>query len=410
MKIIAGNPYLKKKGNKIFIDQVPFEQIIERSEFPLMIFLENRVRDNIKTFNRVFNKTFKNFQGFYSFKANFLPEICEIVLSEGLGAELIGLLELNLAIKLGFPSDKIIIGGPYLSKTLIEESIKNTVKEIIVYNINDIEKIDKIALRYHKIQNICLRTNSQKYESKLGTELNDKNLKKLASLIKRCKNVKMNTILSHYTTQMNTFEQYKKNISALARNFKKLYNEEIYIKNINLGGGFPEASVMNEIQLEKIANHMKKTLEIYDIKYENIYFEPGRYFIGDSGLLVTFITKANENRWIFLNIGNNICPKFAKCSLRFYNASKITHPHKYKTSIAGIMPTDQDVLAKNYFFTENLDEGDIILIANVGAYTLTFSNRFPYRLPKIILIKNKEINKIFDSKTDYDFSIRSFKS
>jgi len=63
------------------------------------------------------------------------------------------------------------------------------------------------------------------------------------------------------------------------------------------------------------------------------------------------------------------------------------------------------VLAKDYFFTEIINEGDIVLISNVGAYTLTFSNRFPYSLPKIFLVKDNEMRQIFDQYTDKDFSI-----
>ncbi|MBA7659241.1 Diaminopimelate decarboxylase [subsurface metagenome] len=127
--------------------------------------------------------------------------------------------------------------------------------------------------------------------------------------------------------------------------------------------------------------------------------------IGDAGIFLAKIIKVSEDRWIFLDIGNHICPKFAKCSLRFYNASKINEPHKFKTSIAGIVPTDQDVLAKNYFFTKYLKENDIVMVTNVGAYTLTFSNRFPYTLPKIILVKNRTITEIFDPLRNYDFSL-----
>jgi len=111
-----------------------------------------------------------------------------------------------------------------------------------------------------------------------------------------------------------------------------------------------------------------------------------------------------------LNIGNNICPKFSRSSFRFYNASKIDHPHKYKTSIAGIIPTDQDVLAKNYFFNNDIEIGDKVLITNVGAYTLTFSNRFPYELPSILLVNGLKTSKIFDPKRDHDFSLKSFPS
>jgi len=135
MKKISGNPYLNKKEENVLIDSVLLNDILRNSTTPLMIFLENRVRDNINTFCRVFKSVFKNFQCFYSFKANFLPEICKIIQSEGVGAELIGLPELNLALKLHYPPNKIIVGGPYLPHDLIEKCIQENVKEIIVYNI-----------------------------------------------------------------------------------------------------------------------------------------------------------------------------------------------------------------------------------------------------------------------------------
>jgi len=405
MMELSGNPYLKKDNKKIMVDLVPLDDILKLSKTPIMIFLENKIRDNIISFKNTFRENFENFEGFYSFKANFLPEICNIIRSEGIGAEIIGLPELQLALKLGFPVDKILIGGPYLPDELIEESVKNKVKEIIVYNLNDLDKINSTANKRDRIQDICLRINSQKYESKLGISLDEKTLLQLNKKIKKLQNINIVSILSHYATQMNNMEQFVKNLNTLSAAFKKLTDCDINIKNINLGGGFPEATVMPEKQLRKIANGLKTAIENSKINYEKIYFEPGRYFVGDSGLFITEIITVVKDRWIFLNIGNHICPKFARCSLRFYNASHIDEAHKFKTSIAGIIPSDQDVLVKDYFFTEKLNEGDIVIATNVGAYTLTFSNRFPYSLPDIFLVKDRDIRQIFNSSQDHDFSL-----
>jgi diaminopimelate decarboxylase len=204
---------------------------------------------------------------------------------------------------------------------------------------------------------------------------------------------------------MNSVEQFKKNIKNIAENAKKLSKCGINVENINLGGGFPEATIMTQNQLKRNALVIKELLDEFDINYEHVYFEPGRYFVGDAGLFVSEVIKVFKNRWIFLNIGNHICPKFANCSLRFYNASNITEPHKYKTSFAGIVPTDQDVLAKDYFFTEKLKEGDKVLVTNVGAYTITFSNRFPYQLPNIFIVKGNNFKKIFDNSQSGDVSL-----
>ncbi len=405
MKNISGNPYLTSDSDGIFIDSVSFSEIVKQFKTPLLIFLENRIRENIKTFINVFSSEFENFQCFYSFKANFLSEICKIVLSEGVGAEIVGLPELKLALKLGFPSNKIIIGGPYLSKELIELSIKNHVKEIIIYDLNVLKKVNSIAKKFDIIQHISIRVNSQKYASKLGVKFDQQKLALFKNIIKDYQNVKITSILSHFSTQMNNIKQFRKNVKAIASNLKLLSDHGIDIKDINLGGGFPEANVMPQVQLKHIAKEIKCALKEFEVNYRNIYFEPGRYFIGDAGLFISKIVKVCEDRWVFINLGNHICPKFARCSLRFYNASQINEPHKYKTSIAGIIPTDQDVLAKDYFFTESLLKGDKVLVTNTGAYCLTFSNRFPYSLPKILLINDTTIKKIFNPEIDEDFSL-----
>ena len=405
LKKISGNPYLNKKEGSLLIDNILLNEILKTYTTPLMIFLENRVRNNINTFRKVFKTVFNNFQCFYSFKANFLPEICNIVQSEGLGAELIGLPELKLALKLQFPPNKIIVGGPYLPKELIKKCVQENIKEIVVYNMNDLISINSIAKKSQKIQDICLRINTQKFGSKLGILLNQSNVLKLKKIINECKNLKVTTLLSHYATQMNNFELFKKNINILLDSTKIFSDAGIKIENINLGGGFPEAVIMPENQLKDVATKIKAILNNFEISFKNIYFEPGRYFIGDAGSLVAKIIKVTDDRWIFLNIGNHICPKFAKSSLRFYNATRIEEPHKFKTSIAGIVPTDQDVLAKDYFFTSDIKEGDIVIVTNVGAYTLTFSNRFPYLLPNIILVKDNTVTNIFNPLLNCDFSI-----
>ena len=62
MKNIAGNPYLKKDKDKLLVDLIPINKILEESRTPFMIILENRIRDNINTFRNVFNTRFDKIQ------------------------------------------------------------------------------------------------------------------------------------------------------------------------------------------------------------------------------------------------------------------------------------------------------------------------------------------------------------
>ncbi len=406
MNFLAGNPFIKQDKNEFFFEEVNFIDLDVNTKTPYFIFLENRIRENIKMFNQMFSSHFNKYQGFYSFKANYLLEICKIIKEEGFGAEIISLPELELALKLKFPPDKIIAGGPYLTDELISKCIENKIREIVVYNIHDLERINEIANNLNITQKICLRINSGKYDARLGLNISEITIKDMTRIFSNCKNLELTTVLSHFSTQMNSIELLKKNCISLLDTLIEIQNNlGIEIKNINFGGGFPEAVVFKKERIEEYALTIKKLLDEYKTSHSTVYFEPGRYIIGDAGLLISKVIYTQNDGWIFLNVGNHIVPKFARCTLRFYNLSNVKETYNKKTSIAGIVPTDQDVLAKDYFFTPSVNIGDKVLIANVGAYCLTFSNRFPYTLPEIFLINGNKYKKIFNPIEQHDFSI-----
>jgi len=272
MKKIAGNPYLMKIDNKLMIGSIHLEKLIQDYKTPFLIFLEERIRDNIKSFFKFFNGEFDNFQCFYSLKANFLPEICNIVCSEGIGAKAVSLPELKLALKLGFPPHKIIVGGPYLPEELIESCIKHKINEIIIYSLSDLKKINNIAQKFDFVQNISIRVISEKYQSKLGIKFDHSQIKNLKAALSQYKNIKITSILSHFGTQMNNIEQFEQNIKSLVTNFKQLIDNNIFIESINLGGGFPEATVMKQEQLKKIAKLIKEYFNRSNLNLPNIIF------------------------------------------------------------------------------------------------------------------------------------------
>ncbi|GAG74926.1 unnamed protein product, partial [marine sediment metagenome] len=168
MKVIAGNPYLKKDQGKIYFDELEYSILEKDFSTPYYVFLENRIKDNINIFNSVFSSHFERYEGFYSFKANYLHEICRIIKEGNFGAEIISLPELELALTLNFPPNKIIVGGIYLTDQLILKCLDNNIKEIIAYSLLDIKRINDLAKSCNKTQKICLRINSGKYNARLG--------------------------------------------------------------------------------------------------------------------------------------------------------------------------------------------------------------------------------------------------
>jgi len=87
-----------------------------------------------------------------------------------------------------------------------------------------------------------------------------------------------------------------------------------------------------------------------------------------------------------VNAGGYILPRFAKNAHRIYNLNHSLKNYNTPINIHGITSSDTDILAKNYNFIKNSSLGDKLLVTNCGAYSLTFSNRFPYKFPQIVFI------------------------
>ena len=115
--------------------------------------------------------------------------------------------------------------------------------------------------------------------------------------------------------------------------------------------------------------------------------EPGRYIVEDAGLfLMEVIDVSQDTHSIFVNAGTYILPRFARNSLRFYNASRSLTHYNHKITIFGIVPSEEDILINNYNFSSRNEIGDKILVLNCGAYSYTFSTRFPYKIPPMICV------------------------
>jgi diaminopimelate decarboxylase len=216
-----------------------------------------------------------------------------------------------------------------------------------------------------------------------------------------CTNIRFVGILNHYGSQMNSVEGYRKNGQFLVGIANSLLEKcGIKISVFNIGGGFPESFVIPKNHFMDYLQEMKQIFSETGWGECSVYYEPGRYIVGGAGFLLASIVKKNEEfRTYFLDVGINIIPQFARSSLRFHNVDKICEEAQEKYDIMGIVPSDQDILAKNYNFQNTSEVGDKVIISGVGAYTITFSTRFPYQFPTILFCENDEIS-VFRSRGD----------
>ncbi|MHA1777638.1 MAG: hypothetical protein DRO88_04380 [Promethearchaeia archaeon] len=410
-KSLYGNKYVNIENGELKLGNILCKNLTQNWETPIFLFLEQKIRDNIRYITSVFKEVFPKSRGFYSMKANFLQKTMEIIRDEQFGAEIVSFNELKILEKLNFDSSRIIVGGPYLSAQLLDKIISMEIPYIVIYDIDEIPKISQRIRQNNKSNKykpkILLKFQTLKYTSRHGLSHTKDTFQTLSKIFIANPELEYAGILSHYGTRLKTWIQYEQNLNNLIEIVQKIKNfAGLETKILDIGGGFSNADSLKEKEFRSYLERMREMLRKENLQNCTIFYEPGRFIMEDTGFCISQVIRVDpHHRVVFLNIGNNFIPKFMKSSLRFYNADRITESPNTPMDFMGYIPSDQDILIKKYNFTQSVQKGDIIVIANVGAYALTWSTRFPYQIPKILFLGKKNIVRYQGDPNPAEFSL-----
>jgi len=387
-KCLYGNSFIKITPSGILLDQVPLKDLTQQVSSPFFIFFQNKLSENIQRLRSIGNSIFSNFRIVYSIKANYLVPILKEIDAISVPFELISEYEYAILKRESLSTENLIVGGPYLPDSFITEIIKEKNPIFVIYSIGQAHRLDKIAKKAETTVKALVRFTAPKSESHLGLSLNDTTLNHLEQVTHSCGNIELIGVNSHYGTQLNSRDSYVKNAHYLAEITRVLESKGIFIpKMLNLGGGFPNASVIKNSQLVTILSDIKNELNQFGYSNLEIIFEPGRYIVEDIGVFIMNLIEVSDcSHSLYVNAGTNFLPRFARNSLRFYNADQPISHYNNQVTIYGNIPSEEEILTKNYNFSSINHVGDHILVLNCGAYCITFSNRFPYKKPKIVFI------------------------
>jgi diaminopimelate decarboxylase/aspartate kinase len=163
------------------------------------------------------------------------------------------------------------------------------------------------------------------------------------------------------------------------------------VKIINLGGGIPIRERLDDNSFDfKQLNTLLLELKIKHPRFK-FWLEPGRYIIGEAGVILTKVTQLKEkgkNYYIGVEVGMNtlIRPALYGAFHEIVNLSRYGLPNTQSVTIVGPVCESGDKLGINRKFPLTI-EGDTILIGNTGAYVKSMASNYNLReIPKEIMI------------------------
>ena len=390
-------------NNNLSIEKVKAQDIAKKFGTPTYCYSYSLLKENINNFK----KNFKTFSPLICFavKSNTNVNLIREIRKLGLGADVVSIGELMMALKAGIKPSKIVFSGVGKTSSEISYAIDKKILLINAESKSEIIEIERIAKSKNKTVNIGVRLNPNtdaktlsqistgKKENKFG--VTEKMFFEIVKYSKKSKNINLKCLSVHIGSQILDHKPYEKMLRMVDKVIKKSNHN---FKFIDLGGGMGISydNKNKKLNYKKYSIAIKKILKNHKSK---IIFEPGRSIVGNIGTLISriiYIKESEKKDFIILDAAMNDLMRPA-----LYGANHKTLPvlknNKISKKIYEFVgpiceSTDRFITVKKF---QKLKEKDLIVMCDVGAYGMSLSSNYNVRPKPIeILIKGSNISVI----------------
>ena len=148
---------MKYINKNLIIEKVKVQDIAKKFGTPIYCYSNKQLRDNINNFK----KSFKSFSPLICFaiKSNTNVGLIREIKKFGLGADVVSIGELMMALKAGINPKKIVFSGVGKTSNEISYAIDKKILLINAESKSEINEIERIAKSKKKIVNIGIRLN-----------------------------------------------------------------------------------------------------------------------------------------------------------------------------------------------------------------------------------------------------------
>ena len=398
-------------NNKSFVEGVSLEDIAKAQTTPFYVYSQTKITSTFEQLKNTLDSEI-----FYAVKANSNQSIIKLLASLGAGADVVSIGELERAILAGVDPQKIIFEGIGKTKQDITFAIEKNIRLINIESIDELERVNEVAVHQNKKINIGIRLNPNidgqtldkistgKKTDKFGIDT-DK-LNELFKVLGVAKNVNLIGISCHVGSQIFNINVFAEIFHKMKANAQIFLDKGYMIKHVDLGGGLGVNYSQDQeiLNLALIKNEMNKCY--VDVPYK-LSFEPGRYLVANAGILVTTVITIKNNggiNYLITDAGMHtlIRPALYKAHHEIESIRGNTEkPTDY--TIAGPICESSDIFGKNISLPKQ-QIGNLIIIKDTGAYGKVMASNYNSRgLPKEILVKDNNFFVIHKPLSTKDF-------
>lgn len=406
---------MRTNENYEIVDNVEIQNLLEKFNSPLFIVSERVIKEKYQKLKDALRVFYPDSKISYSYKTNYLPEICKILKGCGAYAEVASGFEYWLAKKLGYRGGDIIFNGPYkkngeLLNAFDDECILNADN---YFELNRIEEISRSrSLRPQVGIRINLnysRTGSSPW-NRFGFNIENGEAMAICSKIKKeFKNLDIVGVHAHLGTNISDVSVYRSAMEKVV-DFTADIKEGlgIRINYIDIGGGFAvygnKLKTVDGENIPSVSDYINAIIHpvLKKLEYKPILiFEPGRFLVAEAMTLFTKVISKKEIDGIrTVTVDSSISILREAPFIDFHISALQEEKLMAPTVVFGSSCTQADVLGRANL--PHLEIGDVLAVHCVGAYSLPRSSQWIFPRPAVAMLKPGGMSKLIRRAESYE--------
>lgn len=381
------NAFDYRKG-ALCAENVAVAELAERYGTPLFVYSRAQLQAQLSSLSAAFAAVKPLIC--YSVKTNSNGAVIKTFAEAGAGADIVSGGELWRALRAGVPAAKIVFAGVGKTSDEIEYALTENIRFFTVESEPELARISDVARRLGATGRVALRVNpdvdpqTHKYistgkkENKFGLDL--ARAEQAYEIAARLPNLEVVGLHMHIGSQILTpqpFLEAVQKVAPLCMTLKRLHPK---FRCLDVGGGIgiqykPEQQPLDPAAVAREVLPLLQPLGL------EIVMEPGRFLVGNAGILVTRVQYVKDSpfkKFVITDAAMNdlIRPSLYQAHHEICAVQETSE--RMLGDVVGPICESGDFLAQDRELPA-VRQGDLLAVRSAGAYGFSMSSNYNSR-------------------------------
>ncbi len=350
---------------------------------------------------RDYREAFGGAMVFYAAKAFLCSAVARWVEEEGLGLDVCTGGELAVAVRAGFPGERMLLHGNNKSAAELDAALDAGVARVVVDSLAEIERLSRLCVERGSTQRVLVRTTvgveahthefiaTAHEDQKFGFSLVGGDALDAVRRVLAAPGLELVGLHSHIGSQIfdaGGFEVAAHRVVGLLVQVRDELGVEL--PELNLGGGLGIAytSADDPADVVDMGRSLRSIVErecsAYGLAVPSLAIEPGRGIVGPGTITVYEVGTVKEVEGVrtFVSVdggmSDNIRTALYDADYTVLLASRSSDAEPMLARVVGKHCESGDIVVKDAWLPADVGPGDLLAVAATGAYCRSMASTY----------------------------------